>query len=286
MKHEDFGRRSKVVRPLKAGLTHTRSLAWSLRRSGPGPGLRILFYHRVTNETDDLSVTPARFREQMALLAGEDYRVYGLVEAFDLFSRGELPAKSVVLTFDDGYRDVQENALPVLAEHGFQATVFVVTGALEGTASFGWYKDQPPLISWDDVIALDGEGTLTFEAHTITHPHLTELTEDAVRLEIAGCKDLLESRLGREVQAFCYPAGIFGRRERDLAVEAGYRLAVSCDAGHNEPGADAFTLRRQQIETRDRLLDFRAKLGGGHDSPLPFQRLYRRVRYADAGERT
>jgi peptidoglycan/xylan/chitin deacetylase (PgdA/CDA1 family) len=286
MREEDFARRSKVVRPLKAGLTHARSLAWSLHHGASADaGLRILFYHRVTDEPDDLAVTPARFRAQMDLLADEGYSAHGLVEAFDRFSRGELPPKSVAITFDDGYRDVQEHALPVLAEHGFSATVFVVTGALEGTSSFAWYRTPPPLIGWDDVVALDRMGTLTFEAHTVTHPHLPELADQEARSEIAGCKTTLEERLGRQVHAFCYPAGIFARRERDLAAEAGYRLAVSCDPGHNHAHTDPFALHRQQIETRDRLIDFRAKLGGGHDSPLPLQRLYRRVRYADAGER-
>lgn len=285
MRQDDLAYRSRFVRPLKAGMTHARSVAWSLREQPGQPGLRIVFYHRVTDERDDLAVSVARFREQMDFLASEGFRVYDLLEGHELFSQGVLPEKSLVLTFDDGYRDVQENAVPILAERGFRATVFVVTGALEGTASFAWYRRQPPLMTWEDVVELERQGTLRFEAHTLTHPRLTTLSAEAARKEIAGSKEALERGLGRPVEAFCYPGGVFGRRERDLAAEAGFRVAVSSDAGHNPAGADPFALRRQQIETRDRLIDFRAKLGGGHDSPLPFQRLYRRVRYADAGKR-
>jgi peptidoglycan/xylan/chitin deacetylase (PgdA/CDA1 family) len=285
MRQDDLAYRSRLVRPLKAGMTHARSFAWSLRERPEEPGLRILFYHRVTDERDDLAVSVGRFRAQMDFLASEGYRVHDLLEGYELFSRSELPPKSLVLTFDDGYLDVQENATPILAERGFRATVFVVTGALEGTSSFAWYRRQPPLMSWDDVVALDRQKTLRFEAHTVTHPRLTTLSAEAARAEIAGSKEALERGLGRPVEAFCYPGGVFGRRERDLAAEVGFRLAVSCDAGHNPPGVDPFALRRQQIETRDRLIDFRAKVGGGHDSALPFQRLYRRVRYADAGKR-
>jgi peptidoglycan/xylan/chitin deacetylase (PgdA/CDA1 family) len=271
---------------LKAAATRLRTLSWAVRgRPQARDGLRILFYHRVTDEPDDLAVTPKRFREQMDFLHDDGYRTFGVVEAFDLFSRDALPPRSVVLTFDDGYRDVQENALPVLAELGFRATVFVVTGAMEGTSSFRWYRRQPPLMSGDDIAALDRMGTLSFEAHTVTHPRLTELSLDAARQEIVGSKQALERCVGRPVEAFCYPAGIFGRRERDLAADAGYRLAVSCDPGSNNGTTDAFALRRNQIESRDRLIDFRAKVRGGHDSPLPLQRLYRRVRYSDPGRR-
>jgi peptidoglycan/xylan/chitin deacetylase (PgdA/CDA1 family) len=128
-------------------------------------------------------------------------------------------------------------------------------------------------------VALDRGGTLRFEAHTVTHPSLLGLDEGAARTEIRDCRRELEVRLGREVSAFAYPAGLYGERERRLVAEAGYVAAVSCEPGVNVPGTDRFALRRRQIDARDRLLDFRAKVGGGHDTPLPLRGLYRRHRY-------
>jgi hypothetical protein len=81
------------------------------------------------------------------------------------------------------------------------------------------------------------------------------------------------------VSAFAYPAGLYGERERRLVADAGYAAAVSCEPGVNLPGGDRFELRRRQIDSRDRLLDFKAKLGGGHDTPLPLRTTYRRLRY-------
>ena len=81
------------------------------------------------------------------------------------------------------------------------------------------------------------------------------------------------------MSAFAYPAGLYGARERRLVAEAGYAAAVSCEPGVNVPATDRFALRRRQIDARDNLLDFRAKVGGGHDTPLPLRRLYRRHRY-------
>ena len=268
----------------KAAVTQTRSAWWLLRTRGrpDGAGLRILFYHRVSDDEDPLAVSPRRFREQMELLADAGYEAVDLASAVDLLERGLSPPSVVAVNFDDGYRDVAENALPVLERLGFRATVFLPTGVIDGTASFAWYEHQPPLLSWDEVVELDRAGTFSFEAHTVTHPNLLLLDDAGSRHEIAQSKLDLEARLGRTVQAFCYPAGLFGERERRFVAESGFRAAVSCEPGVNLPGQDLLTLRRRQIDPADRRLDFRAKLGGGHDTPLPLRRLYRRVRYGEA----
>jgi peptidoglycan/xylan/chitin deacetylase (PgdA/CDA1 family) len=266
---------------LKALATRVRSEAWLRRTQGrpDGNGLRILFYHRVSDEPDELAVKPKAFREQMDHLASESYRVVDVVEAAALLARGETPQRTVGLSFDDGYLDVAEQALPILAERGFRATVFVATAVTSGWAVFDWYRRQPPLLEWDEIAELDREGTLTFEAHSMTHPNLVALRESAARQEIQGAKDALEHRLGRPVNAFCYPAGLYGPRERALVAEAGYRVAVTCEPGVNSPRTDRLALQRRQVDARDSLLDFRAKVGGGHDSPLPLRRAYRRRRY-------
>jgi hypothetical protein len=86
------------------------------------------------------------------------------------------------------------------------------------------------------------------------------------------------------VRAFSYPAGLFGPRERAYVGEAGFDVAVSCEPGLNTRSTDRLVLRRRQVDGRDSLLDFLAKVGGGHDSPLPLRGVYRRRRYgAGAG---
>jgi peptidoglycan/xylan/chitin deacetylase (PgdA/CDA1 family) len=267
----------------KAAATRVRSAWWLARSRGrlDPDGLRILFYHRVSDDDDALAVAPRRFRRQMELLASARYAVIDLCEAAELLAAGRAPRKTIVLNFDDGFRDVPENALPVLDELGFTATVFVATGVTDGTSSFAWYRRQPPLLTWEEIAALDREGRLRFGAHTITHPNLLALPGESARQEIAGSKLALEEKLGREVEAFCYPAGLFSDRDRGFVAEAGFRLAVSCEPGVNRPGEDQFALRRRQIDPRDSLLDFRAKLGGGHDSPLPLRGVYRRLRYGE-----
>jgi peptidoglycan/xylan/chitin deacetylase (PgdA/CDA1 family) len=266
---------------LKRSLTRGRSLAWRARGAPnrqPAPGFRILLYHRVSDDDDPLAVTPGRFREQMDWLAASGYRGADLSACNSL-----LQGPIVGLTFDDGFRDVAENALPVLERHGFSATVFACPHVADGRARFAWYRDrQPPVLGWAELEALDRSGTLRIEAHTLTHPDLRALADDDARREIHGSKQELEERLRRPVEAFCYPSGLFGRRERDLVAATGFRAAVSCEPGLNRAETDPLALHRIQVERTDTLLDFRAKLAGAHDEPLPGRALYRRLRYRDA----
>lgn len=267
---------------VKAAATRTRSAVWFLRTQGKpeGAGVRILFYHRVSDDRDELAVTPRSFRQQMDYLASQSYRVVDVLQAVELLDNGAASAKTVGLSFDDGFVDVAEQALPVLQERGFQATVFVATAVAAGWAEFDWYrKQQPPVLGWDEIVDLDREGTLRFEAHSLTHPNLPALRAEAAYEEIVGSKAALEDRLDRPVQVFAYPSGLYGLRERGLVEAAGFRAAVTCEPGLNTRETDRMCLRRRQVDARDSLLDFLAKLGGGHDSPLPFRGAYRRRRY-------
>jgi peptidoglycan/xylan/chitin deacetylase (PgdA/CDA1 family) len=265
----------------KAAFTRARSLAWRVRPRGRGgaaaPGVRILFYHRVADEPDELAVAPGRFAAQMGRLAQDGLRAVD-VETCAAAARRPEAQPVVGLCFDDGYADVAATA-PVLERHGFSATVFLPTAVIDGTARLSWYERQPAMLTWEQVAALDRAGTLRFGAHTVTHPNLLELDEAAARREIAGSKAALEGRLGHAVATFCYPAGLFGARERRLVAEAGFRVATSCEPGTNDAATDPLALRRVQVDRRDAMLDFRAKVAGGHDAPSRLRAVYRRLRF-------
>jgi peptidoglycan/xylan/chitin deacetylase (PgdA/CDA1 family) len=262
-----------AVYVLKAALTRARSLTWLAQGAREAGGLRILFYHRVADVDDPLAVHPEDFAEQMALLADAGHQGVDVLTAMT-----EPPPRAIGLSFDDGYLDVAENAVSALDRHGFTATVFLATGVTSGRARFRWYGDQPPLLSWDDVMLLDG-AALRFEAHTVTHPDLRTLGDEQARDEIAGSKRELEERLGHAVDVFCYPAGLYGPRDVELVREAGFRFACSCEPGVNTPGTDPLQLRRIQVDTRDSLLDVRAKIAGAHDEPPVARTFWRRLRY-------
>ena len=275
-RHE-LGLAPSFLYPVKAAVTRGRSAWWAVRGARRRPGLRILFYHRVADERDELAVTPAAFAAQMQALAGLGLRAVTVREALDAADQNV-----VGLSFDDAYQDVADNAAGVLEGLGFRATVYVATGVTDGRARFEWYDEQPPLMSWETIAALDG-GVFEFEPHTITHPNLLLLDDAAVAREIAGSKVELEERLGRTTETFCYPAGLFGPREQEAARAAGFRAAVSCEPGANAPTTDPFALRRIQVDARDSTLDVRAKAAGGHDTSLPLRAAWRRMRYGQTG---
>jgi peptidoglycan/xylan/chitin deacetylase (PgdA/CDA1 family) len=277
----------RIVPVAKAGLTRARSIAWlAAGRSEARSGLRILFYHRVSDDRDPLAVRPSAFRRQMEFLASAGWKAVDVATAATVLAAsggsGHGRAKVVGLSFDDGYRDVAEAALPELDRHGFSATVFVVPRVVDGTAQLTWYSRQPPVLDWDEIVQLHAHGTLRFGAHTLTHRNLVELSKADARAEIAGSKLALEKRLRSEISEFCYPAGLLSPRERQLVEGAGFTAAVTCEPGPNEPGADLLLLRRIAVERGDGMLDFRAKLLGGHDRPLPFRSVYRRVRFGSS----
>jgi peptidoglycan/xylan/chitin deacetylase (PgdA/CDA1 family) len=182
----------------------------------------------------------------------------------------------VGLCFDDGYRDVAANALPVIERLGLRATVFVATGVIDGTAG-GWsHAQQPPVLSWAEIDDLISGGVLSFGSHMVNHRNLLTLDDATARAEIAESKVALEARTGCPGNSFCYPAGWFGARERRFVAEAGFTVATSSEPGTNFPDTDRLALRRLQVGPRDALLNVHAKLAGAHDKPLPLRTAWRR----------
>lgn len=266
-------------------LTTARSAAWALngRRDGAQAGIRILLYHRIGGGRDSLGVRRDHFAAQMEYLAGAGFQGVGVDEAIgSLAGEGNDSDRRLVgLSFDDGYRAVVDHAHEVLRDHGFRATVFIVPAAVDGRLTFPWDADareSHPVLGWDEIMALDRRSPFSFEAHSMTHPVLPRLTMAAARAQILESKSVLEERLARPVQIFAYPGGWYGSRERNLVAEAGYSAACSCEPGINTEHTDRFELRRVAVSSTDSLLDFRAKLHGGHDTQPPLRRAYRRIK--------
>jgi peptidoglycan/xylan/chitin deacetylase (PgdA/CDA1 family) len=267
-----LARRSRAAGLAKAALVRGQVLAGTFRGGATRPGLRILYYHRVSGDRDPLAVTPEAFKRQMHALAESGQRVIDLYEIDDLaLAPGEA---AVALTFDDGYRDVLEHGFPVLRELGFPSTTFVVPGAIAGETAFDWYAPgpMPPIAGWDELRAEERAGLVRFEPHTLTHPVLTGLSREDARREILQSKLAVEHELGRPARLFCYPGGYYSPREVELVRECGLRAAVTCEFGANEAPFAHNELRRTIVERSDPLWLFRARLAGATDTPPPGRR--------------
>jgi peptidoglycan/xylan/chitin deacetylase (PgdA/CDA1 family) len=223
-------------------------------------GTAILRYHAFALDGERPSryvVSARRLDRQLAWLTRRGYHVLGLAEYLD--HRREYrfpPAKSVVLTVDDGYVDNDTVAVPILAKHGLPATIFLITDSngRHPHASDPALVDRP-LLTVKDAASLTG-GTIELGAHTRTHPDLTSLDTTTAEEEIAGSKRDLERALGRPVTAFAYPNGAVDPETRRLVEAAGFLCAVGVKPGHNRPATDLFDLRRIEVRGTDSLLRF------------------------------
>lgn len=234
---------------------------------------RILMYHMVSPPRpgarfNKLRVHPSAFERQLQWLVAQGWRFVFLSELSD---EQQLTEKTVAITFDDGYRDNFLAAHPLLEKYGGKATLFLVADRIDRDWSVaknprhadGELRREPKLTD-DDVRAMLASGVWELGAHTVTHPLLPSLDAAAKALEVGGAKTALEQRFGTPVESFAYPFGIFGDADRDAVAAAGYRWAVSTNAGvSTDLGADAHILRRIKVSGGDGLLAFRLSLRTG-----------------------
>ena len=248
---------------LKSGLVALFSLPAAINRTWTLP---VLTYHAVSDEPSRIAVPQALFRRQMAHLRHAGYRAVTFAEAALALDEGPRESKLICVTFDDAYRSVLENAVPVLREAGFVATIFVPT-AYVGDANH-WDTETPPggwpILSWDELRALSRDG-LEIGSHTSTHPHLPTLDDASLVEELAGSRRELEQRLGTEVSSFCYPFGHHDARTRAAVHAAGYRSACTTEFGASLPAHDRMRLPRIGTAPLRTPFQFRAALGGAFE---------------------
>ncbi len=232
------------------------------------PGARILMYHRITDlpEYDQLTVGVDNFRRQMTWLS-KNRQVCTLTELVGNISKRSLKANQVAITFDDGYLDNLEYALPILEEFGLPATVYITSDFAAQKLSHPRYKRQYKRLhlNWQEIQLLSEHPLITIGSHTVSHPMLSELSYDDSLQEISVSKERIASTVGHECNHFCYPSGNFGIRERSNIVACGFQSAVTVKPGRNTNRSDLFTLCRTEITDRDDTQMFAKKLDGAFD---------------------
>lgn len=208
------------------------------------------------------------FKKQMSYLKSGGYTVISLASVHNYFMSRDyrLPKKPVVLTFDDGYIDHYENALPVLMQHNFPATFFVVAGYVGRTNKWRISKDCPEkrLLGWHEIKEIIGNG-LTIGSHSVNHPYLTMLSYKDAEREIEDSKKYLEDHTGISILDFSYPYGDTDESIINIVKNNGYKTACITMPGFNTGKDNIFKLKRIDIDRSDTLLNFTAKLAFGVD---------------------
>jgi peptidoglycan/xylan/chitin deacetylase (PgdA/CDA1 family) len=208
--------------------------------------LPILMYHRinVVNASTPaasraLTVHPAVFARQMNWFARNGYRTVTQRELFDALFRGRsLGPRPILITFDDGYRDVLYKASPVLRRLGFRATAYVISGRVS--------NGDPSFLTWSMLRALESRG-IEIGSHTVRHRDLTTLPTAAALSELKRSRESLERELGHPVPWLAYPFGRYDSRIVDLARRAGYLLATTTRPGTRHGAGASLELRRLRV---------------------------------------
>ncbi|WP_369136678.1 polysaccharide deacetylase family protein [Modestobacter versicolor] len=224
----------------------------SLPTTGTRTPLRVrpvLMYHSISPSTGPdphrLRVHPDRLDRHLRLLRRLGLRGVGLSELLRAQERGEA-GRLVALTFDDGYTDFGEHALPVLERHGMRATLYVVAGRMDGSNAWDT-GPQLPIMGADQVRAVAAAGH-EVGSHTMTHERLVGTAAATLQEEVAGSRRVLQDVLQDDVTSFCYPYGACDDDAVDAVAAAGYDNA--CVIGDYEPG-DRLTLPRCYVSPRD-----------------------------------
>jgi peptidoglycan/xylan/chitin deacetylase (PgdA/CDA1 family) len=239
-------------------------------------------YHNITpNWTDDIfTVQENLFAEHLHWLQLTGHQPVTLAQiASWLDGQNSLPARAYLITFDDGYLDNLERALPLLQRFHATACIFVTTNWCDaGKSSPGARKY--PMLTWAHLRQL-AEAGVEIGAHTLSHPFLTDVEPTIAWKEIYNAKRVVEDHLGREVHAFSYPNSKHNITIRDMVRKAGYQLAFGGSSGLCHKHTDRYNLYRPCIYNNCKLSEFILSICTGFDVRARYRqwRNQRRIRY-------
>ncbi len=224
----------------------------------------ILMYHSIADdgpsELAPYRVSCAAFREQLRYLRRNGYHSISLNDwAEHIAQRRPVWGRPVIITFDDGYRDFIENALPELERADFSATVFVVTEKAGGLADWDPVSEPLALMDWDELKTITEKG-IAVGSHSAGHKDLASLPLDQVLQEGELSRSTLKERLGLEIDIIAFPWGKSSRRARNVLAEAGYAVGVRSWGGTSDLNDDPLNLSRIEIEASDDIDAFAKKL--------------------------
>ncbi len=259
----------KVLFALLYRLGVTRLAAWYHRKR-----VTFLCYHGVSERPGGrahdpiaLHVSRLRFAVHLDFLQ-RNYNVVSLSDYLFAYQEGQsLGNYSVVLTFDDGFRNFLTVAAPLLAERSLPATVFLITDEANqednGERPSTWTPaDDQQYLSWTEARKLKTDYGFEFGSHTCTHSRLIGLSASDTERELLHSFNELVTHLGVDKPTLSYPKGEYSSLLADDARKLGYACAVTTDRGQNELDHDLFTLGRALIGNNDDLASFAVRVSG------------------------
>ncbi len=255
-------------------------ILWSaqglLGRKAPS-GLRILLYHAVSDippsmDPVRLNVPPALFEQQVDWLKKQGYLFLSFDEALKMLrAEHPIPAKAVLITFDDGFSDIWKHAFPVLERREVPMTLFVVPQFIGTESPFPWLDNAASFgrpLTWEELKQLSQERLVSIGSHGWSHRALGSLSTEEQLQEARQSRELLNQQLGLPVRWFAYPYGCKGSyssQTTESLKQTGYEAACSNLMGTNRSGDSLWEMKRTRIGWEDTLWRFRLKMAGAYD---------------------
>lgn len=240
-------------------------------------------YHSIAEHASpkfkQFTVSRSLFAEHMAYLHQQAYTPMTVTQLVNTLSqdRSTLPERPVVLTFDDGFADFSMQALPILKQYGFVATLYVTTAFVNATSR--WLRSEGEagraMLTWEQLREISAYG-VECGGHTHTHPQLDVLPLAVARDEIVQCKRLLEEHLDQRVTSLSYPYGYHTTAIRRIVQDAGYTSACAVGYALSSPTTDPFALTRLFVSADTQVDALAALLTRGNVSVATM--LYQRTR--------
>lgn len=217
----------------------------------------ILAYHRIANVSEDpsqLCVSIEKFSKHMEY-AKKKFKIIKLSDLVYAIKNKENLKNTLVVTFDDGYFDNLENALPILKQFQIPATVFVTAGKIGDNTAFSWdlnvdKKDQGRALTENELKKMSQSPFIEIGAHTKSHPILSKLTKERQESEILDSKTFLQKITGKKIDLFAYPFGTkkdFNQESKDLLEKRGFLCGCSCEGGYVGHNSDIYDLPRNIV---------------------------------------
>lgn len=225
----------------------------------------ILLYHHVGGpRAGRFNVTPAQFAEQLKWLRDQGYRSVSIDDIAAALQGGPpLPPKPIAITFDDGWRNQYDFALPLLSEFGFKATFFVVSG---------WVGRGSTLMTWKEIRDLRARGHW-IGSHSVTHGAATKQADNVLAYEVIQSRNAISRELGGPPTAYAYPLGSLDGRAEALVRAAGFVAAVGVPANPLQREAQLYRLNRIEVRGGYSLGNLASWLIAGKEGVIPVPRL-------------